>query len=529
MAKERTPEETIDWYRQWYQADLSYLLRPGGQARLDAFIEDCRAREPGSARPIAAECHRRLGKSFNAIRRAVQRCLRAPRTIAKIGAPTKELARDIVELDLADLLEDCPPAFQPRTVGDKFYWHNPAWKSSKESMLHVVGLDHKKGNLMRGTGMDFCAIDEAGYVEHLEYIMRSIIAPQFDRTDDPEYLIMSTPPPNMDHHFVRPSGVLDMAMQHDRHIKIAGSDNPDFTERDKEKWAEAAGVEIDSVEYRREIECEHIADEGRLIVPEWPAVASISTRAMKRPEYFRPWIVMDTGWQDYTAILFCYFDFERQLIVVEDMIWTHYTSTYDLARMFRQKVEELYPPEVRAMLTREEHVRAVHAIRYDFNESSHSVLKDIEKRENWDASWEKEIWNDGLIMIADMTKREVEDFARDYALFFEPAEKSHKFSRVASFRRTIQKGQWRINKKTCGPLVYQLENGLLNEKRTDFERGEAVGHCDALAAAIYLNAMMAWNDNPFPAPVVDKDIEFVLDPTKYSESSWQIQQAFGID
>jgi len=527
--KQRSAAEILVWYRNWFNADLSYILRPDGQRRLDEFIEECHARDPGSARPVAIECHRRLGKSFNAIRRAVQRCLRAPRTIAKIGAPTKELAREIVELDLGDLLEDCPPEFLPRSSGNRFYWRNPAWKSGKESMMVVVGLDHKRGNLMRGTGMDFCALDEAGQVENLAYIMQSVIAPQFDRTSDPEYLIMSTPPPSMDHHFVCPNGVIAKAQEYDRHICIPGSENSDFTGGEKKKFLEASGIDEESVEYRREIECKHISDESRLIVPRFAEVKEMTIQPHERPARFRPWVSMDTAWNDYTAVLFAYLDYERQLIVIEDMIWEHYMTTQTLAGLFREKVEKLYPAGTRKLLTEKSHVDEVRRIRFDFNSKSHAGCVNLapEETERWDDAWRDEIWNDGLVMIADMPLEKLEDLARDYALFFEPAKKFDKFSRVASFRRTVERGQWRINPETCGPLIYQLENGLLNEKRSDFERSNTVGHCDAIAAGVYLNAMMYWEDNPFPPAPRDFENEWYSGPHVSTYEADAFKQAFG--
>jgi len=37
----------------------------------------------------------------------------------------------------------------------------------------------------------------------------------------------------------------------------------------------------------------------------------------------------------------------------------------------------------------------------------------------------------------------------------------------------------------CALLIRTLEGGLLNKQRSDYERSESLGHCDAVAAAIY--------------------------------------------
>lgn len=456
-----------DWYRAWWDGRLEYLLRPDGQRRLYRFVEE---RAGGAPAPIVAECHRRLGKSFLGLVRAVECCLKAPARVAKIGAPTIKMAADIIEQNMGDLFEECPNEFKPRRSGDKWYWRNPRWgKDARESVLQIVGCDYKKGNLMRGTSVDMVFLDEAGYIEHLEYIRRSVIAPQFDKAEEPEFLIFSTPPEEMSHPFTAPGGVVEEAIRKGRHIIIRGSDNEDFDEREEQRFLEAAGVDKGSIEYLREIECQHISDERKMVVPEFLAARDRVLERLQRPSHFYPWVVMDTAWSDYTAVLFAYVDFERQKLCIEDEIWMHYRTLGEIADAVKAKEWELY-----ADCAPLDGVPAIDSVRH----------------------------------LADCTELEIQSLARDHGLFFRPVEKYDKFSAIAALRTAIQRDRIRIDPRRAPSLVYQLENAVWNEARTDFKRTKKMGHCDSLMAAVYLNRMVTMDENPFPNPLYVPAREF---------------------
>jgi hypothetical protein len=59
----------------------------------------------------------------------------------------------------------------------------------------------------------------------------------------------------------------------------------------------------------------------------------------------------------------------------------------------------------------------------------------------------------------------------------------------------------------CKFLVASLEAGMYNKNRTDFERSETLGHCDALAALSYALRMLN-RENPFPQVFLSRDRYF---------------------
>lgn len=487
--KYKTKKELDDWYWNWLQADLSYLLRPHGQTRFHRF---CDKALDGSGSPVVGECHRRMGKSFDLIVRAVQCCLRTPGAIARIGAPTEKQALEIIATDMPDLLDECPQRFRPRTVGSKYYWRNPRWEEdARDSVLHIVGCDYKRGELLRGAGANFVGLDEAGWIRDLEYIRRSVIAPQFDRTDNPEFIIVSTPPPSGDHYFVSPGGLVEEAIGSQRFIKIPGSSNPDFNEREKRKFLEAAGINEDSVEYLREIECCHISDVTRMVVPEFPEHKEAICQAWRRPRYFIPWMIMDTGWTDHTAVLYCYPDFEKQLLIVEDMTWRHYSTLGVLEKIIRQKMQELYtdaPPV--------------------FGQPMIEMVR----------------------QVADCTELDLQTLNLDHGFWWQAVEKYGREAAIAELRTAVQNERIRIHPRNCEPLIYQLENALWNESRTHFQRSRRLGHCDALMALVYAWRMIIMAENPYPDRTYNTDREWVVDvPSGANQQvSEGILRAFGL-
>ena len=456
------------------------MNRRHGQTHLDDFVTDVMDSDPGSAKPIVVECHRRLGKTFWLIKKFVELCLKKPRSTCIIGAPTLKQVKDIVMPDLDDLLVDCPPEFKPYPKEGLWLFNNPAWKDkSLHSRLKIVGCDYKKGNLLRGTGAVAIGLDEAGYIEHLDYIVKNVIAAQFDQVKDPLFVLISTPPRNMDHDFTRPGGYVENAIKQKRHMLIPGSRNKDFTEREKSKILDIIGGDEKSVEYLREVECKHISDDSILVVPEYQKVKHIIEEKRERPKHFVPWMCMDTGWTDYTAVLFGYVDFDANLFVYEDMIWTHYRTLGDLADMIRKKEHELYDG--------------------------------------------LQVFGDPMIesvrRLADCTEIEIQTLYHDFELFFEAVDKYDKNTALGSFRTAIQRARVRIDPERCAPLVYQLENATWNERRGDFERSKTLGHCDALVAAVYLNRMVLMDENPFPDVIFNKDRQFSIEKPEITEAN----------
>ena len=437
----------------WYQGNFEHALRPHGQAQVHKFIEDTQKKAPGP-RPFCAETHRRWGKSHYFLARGVGRCLRLPGQRFIYALPTKEDAKDIVIPNLSRVIEGCPAELRPKKSGLTWTFQNPRWKDKEAvSTIAVAGINSDK-DAGRGGGCDEVVVDEAGYVLNLEYWLREVAGPQFVGRYNATCSLISSTPKTMSHPYIQK--YIPEAKAFNRYIRIRGSDNPDFTPADRDILHQIVGPE-DSIAWRREIECEHITDEEDMIVPEFTCSKAEIVKKIRRPDFFYPDICADVGYADYTHILFGYVHFTEQKLIIEDEIWVHYRTLGELADLIHRAENELYNPK-------------------DIGEEPYKRLR----------------------RVADATPIDLETLARDHGLPFGAAAKHNADATIAQLRTAIQERTIMIHPR-CKQLLYQLENGIWNERRTDFVRNETLGHCDGIKALSYMIRMARWRINPKPA------------------------------
>ena len=452
----RIPRSELTDY-EWYHGDLSWQLRRHGQTRIYKFIHAWKY-EGAEVKPIVVNAHRRLGKSYLNALMAIDAAKATPNYIVKLICGEKEQVRDVYEPLIYQILETCPPDLYPKVRGTRLYFENPAWPTKGRSLLQLCGANYKKGDMARGTACDRAFLDEVRDFKELEYFVTAVLSHQFQGRPDPCLVITSTPPWTMDHPFTRPeTGYIPRSMVDGRYICVPGSENPDFTERDKRiVLGMIPGGEKDPA-YQREVECKLISDVGRLIIPEYQtAHEEVAVEEIVRPDFFLPYVVIDSGFDpDYTAIIFGYPDFLSQHLVVEAEVVEKRMATRRIADATRAMMEKL----------------------------------------EYDKQWYKPI------LLADMDERGVTDLRREYKLSFLPVEKYDSKSGVATFRSRIGDRAFRLVKPGCPQLHYQLLHGIWDdaEKHKDFARSETLGHCDALKAAIYFNRMANFRFNPYPA------------------------------
>ena len=401
----------------------------------------------------------------------IERCLSKPGQEVKYGAPTYTMARDISRPVLDQIILDCPQDLRPRRCGYEYFFYNPRWEEpGAYSVLKVLGTDVDEGNRLRGQACDMAALDEAGLMKNLGYLMSSILGPQFAGREDPLTLIGSTPPPTMDHDFVTIE--IPAALEAKTYHVIPVVENRDFSERDERIILQMCpGRSKESTAWKREALCQLIADESQLVVPEFQkAEENVVVDEYALPERWQPHICIDSGWSDYTGVLFGAVDFRNQKLVILDEIFIHYKTTGEIARLIREKEAELFPA--------------------GFPEP---------------------------YRIGDCTLQQLDDLRRDHNLAILPAEKHDRDASIASLRSNILDNKIQIL-SNCQSLIYQLRCGIWNRSRRDFERTTNLGHCDALAALVYLNHSALWGLNPEVAKGYNPQNTFVLFPQSLTQT-----------
>lgn len=445
----------------WYQGDLSFDLRPHGQLRLYNFVKETSRESPGPD-PFVLETHRRLGKSNFALRLAVERAIRSPGQRIIYAAPTKEQALPIVRPNLSVVLRNCPIELKPKPVKWSYLFQNPDWpEDSEPSVIEVYGINSNV-DAARGGHCDMAVIDEAGYIRRLDYFMNDVLSWQFMNRPDPLCIMISTPPRTMDHPFI--THYVPRARANHRYMGIPASANPDFTYTDEQFVLQIVGTK-NSVAWRREAEIEHITDPDAMIVPEWTQMRDLSIAAWERPEAFFPTVSMDLGWTDYTHILFGYVDFLAQKLIIEHEHRTHYESEGPIVEAIRAKESYL-------------------------NYAQHDGYRTL-------TSQTAPLLCHNVRRIADADPLVLRSLLSTHNLRFEAAIRHDRDATLAALRHLVVSDKLRIHPR-CEQLIYQLDNGVWNEKRTDYERSDSLGHCDGISALAYMNRQIYWRRNPYP-------------------------------
>lgn len=396
---------------------------------------------------VVANCHRRFGKGTTVLVYVFERML-TENILVRYGAPTQKQAFEILEI-LIDHIFKYAPSLKPK-------YTNGAYRFPSGSSMHVFGVkDASELDKGRGPEADIIVADEYGFWRYKpSYALKSVLSPQLDNTDG-QLIITSTPPEDMTHPFITEEipqaqlgeylfnwelqKSLDIGdVSYERHIRII--------ER-------CGGKETDA--YRREYELDLIANRSRLVLPE-AQDESLYTYEYNIPDFHDEYVCFDLGFKDFTFGLFGYYDFKTARLVVRDELCLNYKATSEIVAEARRIEEELCI----------------------FKPSRFGDCSDLQQ---------------------------LYDFSSDYGYAITPITKRSKMN-SQGFRESVLNGlrvavgsNRIIIDERCKQLRTQIKYGIWNEKRTDFERTEAMGHLDGLMALAYLWDNIDFGSNPFPA------------------------------
>jgi hypothetical protein len=146
-------------------------------------------------RKVVWKCSRRLGKSFALLVVALEYALKNPGTQIKYACPTAIMAQKIIIPTIRKILEDCPVDIKPNFVKAEkcFYFQN-------DSIMQIEGVDEGNAEKLRGTESHLSILDEAGFMDDLEYVINDILLPQCLTTNG-KILMSSTPSKEPNHPF----------------------------------------------------------------------------------------------------------------------------------------------------------------------------------------------------------------------------------------------------------------------------------------------------------------------------------------
>lgn len=307
----------------------------------------------------------------------------------------------------------------------------PTWLASKKvfrfpngSVIRLIGLD-KNPNGLRGNAIDLLIIDEAAFVSRLEYLYKSIIVPATMKR--PFKLIFPSTPPESPEHFWA-KVLIPKARERNTYVELTIDDISDLPPEERKRLLDEVGGEH-SATAQREFFCKIMVDATRAICPTFDAKLHVASCA-DTPNVRWSLVGDSGGVRDKTVFLEVGYDHVSGLVLVRsELQFPPKTPTSAIIAAYKAK----WPDQLTLTL-----------------DGSGQLLVD------WSAAGlaaglpPKDEFNAGLLLLGN----------------------------------AFHNNQVRID-PSCELLIRTLAGGLLVPNRTDYERSDELGHCDAAAAAIY--------------------------------------------
>lgn len=397
-------------------------------------------------------CARQFGKSHLGVLLAIEDCLRHPNKCILIMGPTLKQAREIVTPRMRDIARDAPAGLiKPSKSEGKWY--------IGDSELVIGGFDLNSTS-QRGKTVQNIYIEEIVDSNPDDYTesMRSDLGPALTHSDGGKMIFLTTPPKIPDHPFI--TDTMANAELNDALYIFTIHDNHKLSADQFAACVKRCGGE-NTVDFRREYLCEIVRDASVVVVPDYDDVRHV--RIFEQPLHFQPQVTIDFGGvRDKTVALLHWYNYlENRTEVWDERVWGANTATSKIVQDLRQL--EVGFKDVRR-----------------FADCPGQVQVDLVSHGYEVATPPKTDWQAGVNGMAVA-------FSLDQAVVH----------------------------PRCKFLRQSLKSGTFNKQRTDFERTEALGHCDALAALMY-GLRSQSKQNPYPRLTPNRD-QFHFVPRKPEE------------
>lgn len=392
---------------------------------------------------------RRMGKSFMLTLMSVEKCMQKPNTVVKYVAPEGKMIKRDIRLIMREILKDCPRELKP-----KFNSQDNIYFFQNGSELQLAGSDNGNADGLRGGTAALCVVDEAGFANDLDYLIKSILLPT-TLTTKGKIILASTPPREAGHEFTT---IAQAARERGTLIERTVYDNPRISPEDLEAIiAEYPGGK-DDIQFKREYECVFLVSEKDAVVPEFTKeLEQEIVQEVNRPAFYDSYLGMDIGFRDLTVGILAYWDFREARLVIEDTFSLNGSAmtTDRLASIIKEKEEATWMDPV-TLTPNPVYLR---------------------------------VSDNNLILINDLYKL--------HGINVVPTKKDNFEAALNNVRLWLQQKKIIIHPRNK-ELLAHLRNATWNKARTDFARSSVFGHFDFVAALVYLVRNINTKRNPYP-------------------------------
>lgn len=449
----------------WHAGDLRYLLHDG-QIELREMV-----RESDDIIDVILAA-RRYGKSWGGVVDSAEEIAACEEHGVRdrwlIAAQTQKDAEAIIAPHVEDVMRDAPKKYRPKFNAQKLRW---TWEGG--CVLQLAGTDGRNRDRLRGRGARRVLVDEAGFHDDFEYLIKSVLLPQalnarsrftirgyehpsLARFGPPgKVLLMSTPSRSPEHPFV--AEYCRQAEERGRLRIKTIYDAPHITREAADRFiAESGGMQSTNV--RREYFCERIVEESRAIVPEFSQRRDALVHVRAMPIHFRCFTVADFGFSDMSVIGFWEHHFDDDVLYQRDEL------------VFRNQGTNVIAPAVAA---------------------KELTLWRREPNERWGDP------NSSQSTATRESEIVINDFVIYHGQRWAPTNRDRLQPAVNALRVACAQGSvaWHPD---CTVTIAHMGGGVWNDQRSSFARSGEHGHFDGIAQAMYAHRHVDRTTSPYP-------------------------------
>jgi hypothetical protein len=545
-ASAEDAQRAADIEAAWESGDLYWKLDPhqydvyeqftawNARRLTDEYLAQVEATEAEFDDVFVHEAGRRVGKTHEWLLVAMECALKRPGAVLTYATAYQKDIADII-VKLADLIAiDAPDDIKPRYRGSQGENHEGLFFPNG-SVVKLVGVD-KHPDALRGRFSDGMFFSEAGFIKGLDYLLRSVVLPQFQRRPWAFCVLESSTPVQPDHDFK--SLFVPDAQKRDAYRMQTIDDNKAISEREKAKALRQAGGRGHPV-CEREYYCAETRDPEVMVIPEFDPAKHV--REVERPTYVHCYGAADPGSRDLFGLVFGYWDFLGAYGVIEASWARRNASTRLMAcivALYEWRLWGRWPSKRYADIPLRSDTRTgkdgwLKLLEGEASEEECVRLFEMataspEKRpeESWRepppaehcAYWDgRKFVQNPYLRVTDIAIQFVQDMSVEYGITFGATAKDDAEAQRNNLRDAFGSGKI-IMLPTAGPVIAHVKNAKWNENRTDYERSKVFGHFDCMAALIYWWRNVQRNLACSPPQHVGKD------PGAHHISGWAKQK-----
>lgn len=386
-------------------------------------------------------CSRRLGKTYYLCTVAIIQAINRPNSQIKYASVTQKSVKNMIMPIMKELFRLLPHKYQ-----GQWRIQDGCYQFPNGSVIQVAGVNNQKADDLRGTSADLAIIDEAGFIDDLDYLVTSVLIQQLISTGG-RMLVASSSPLSPAHSF---ADMIHTARAENNYasydINMAG-----YPDDVVEQFIKESGGR-NSTAVRREYFNELKRDDIMAIIPEWKEDYIADLPKSKYDSYYHLYESMDLGVRDKTGVLFGKYIFDKAQLYIEQE-WTcsgQDSTTKNIA----------------------------------------NNVKRIEAELGYQTLYKRVADNNALITL--------QDLSNEFNLYFGATSKDSLAAMVNEVRLWVDSGRLIVHPR-CKELIACLDHGVYqDEKRQEFGRSKSLGHYDLLASLIYMVRNIDTHTNPIP-------------------------------